>query len=80
MLPQHRFFRIYGVNPNAWAKRHDIEPHRGPCERCGTERTTSIPFVYKRAYGLLTPPCACGEVEGPYCIVTKGGLGDLFGK
>lgn len=78
-MDSSRFLYLHGVDPEAWAKRHEITPYTGPCGQCGRELTTSLPFVQGTLRGLRAPPCECGNEQTPYCVVRDSRHGDLFG-
>jgi hypothetical protein len=64
-----RFLHVHGVDPEKWAKRHGIEPFKGPCGGCGMILSTTVPFAYRHMRGLLAPKCECGYEGTPYCVV-----------
>lgn len=71
-------FRVYGQDPDAWADRWGLEPFLYPCDYCGRELRTSVPFVAGQFRGLEAPPCECGSVDTPYCVVRDPKHGDMF--
>lgn len=73
-----RMKRVFGVDAESWARRHGITPYTGPCQECGRERTTSVPFADGDLRGLIAPRCECGHEGTPYCVVVARGRGDLF--
>ncbi len=73
-----RFLRVLGATEAAWAKRYSIEPFEHPCSSCGKTLRTSEPIAYQTFRGLEAPPCSCGNVNTPWCIVRAPGHGDLF--
>lgn len=79
MFDRSRFLVIHGQDPKRWAARFDIAPVMHPCSHCGAECVTSIPFACGQLRGLMSPPCACGNVNTPYCLVRDARFGDLLG-
>jgi len=77
-MNRESFLVVHGQNPKRWASRFGIEPFTGPCSRCGAECTTSIPFACEQLRGLMSPPCACGNANTPYCLVRDARFGDLL--
>lgn len=77
-LSRRRFLLVRGQTPERWAERYGIEPFTHPCDVCGAALTTSIPFAANTLRGLLAPPCACGNLNTPYCVVRDPKVGDLF--
>lgn len=52
----------------AWAERHSVEPFSHPCEGCGAERTTTVPFAWGVWRGLVAPLCPCGHPRPIFCV------------
>lgn len=75
-MERSRFLLGIGVDANAWAVRHGIEPFSHGCSDCGAPLRTSLPFAYRSLRGLVAPRCACGNERTPYCVVRVDG--DLF--
>lgn len=75
---KNHVLQIHGVDYIKWAKEHNLKPFTVVCDGCGKDRTTSIPFVSGKAYGLVCPPCECNIDENlsingfvhspPYCV------------
>lgn len=68
-MDRRKFLLGLGVDPKAWAAKHGIEPFSRPCEECGTEMVTTIPFALREMRGLIAPRCKCGSNNTPYCVV-----------
>lgn len=77
-MTRDHFLLVHGQDPDAWARRYDIEPFTHPCWRCGASLTTALPFASGSLRGLVAPACACGNTLTPYCIVRDPKHGDLF--
>ena len=77
MNDANRFY-VYGVTPEAWAKRYGIEVFSHPCFECGRVLTIAIPFAQGQLRGLQAPPCACGNERTPFGLVRDPAYGDLF--
>ena len=75
-LPTNLGLLILNQDPDAWAKRYDIEPFSYRCYWCGRMKRCTIPFV--RLRGLAAPRCPCGSTEDTYCIVRDPRSGDLL--
>lgn len=73
------FLVIHGQDPEAWAKKHELEPITATCRHCGRERRTTIPFAAADGIrGLMAPPCPCGSQARTYCMVRDPRWGDLL--
>jgi hypothetical protein len=68
-LDRSRFLIVHGADPVAWAKRWGIVPYVGTCSECGAQTETTIPFATSELRGLMSPPCTCGNVATPYCVL-----------
>lgn len=77
-MNRERFLRVLGMCEKAWAERYGIEPFAIPCEKCGAELETTVPFAVGQLRGLVSPPCECGNTDVPYCLVRDPKHGDLF--
>lgn len=78
-MDRSRFLLVMGADPTRWAARYGIEPFSHPCNQCGTELSTTIPFAFQSLRGLMAPQCAtCGNAHTPYCAVSSCADGDLF--
>lgn len=67
-----------GVSAESWAKRYGIEPFSTTCYTCGAMLESTVPFAKGTLRGLTSPPCACGNLNPPYCVVRVWWAGDLF--
>jgi hypothetical protein len=74
---RRRWLIAHGADPVMWAKRWGIEPGSAPCYFCKAELSTTIPFAVGHLRGMMAPPCACGNANGPYCVVSADGRGIL---
>lgn len=73
-----KWVAVHGVSVEKWMKRFGVEPFSAPCEKCGRERTASIPIAYAEFRGLLAPPCECGNDGNMHCVVVDPRKGDLL--
>jgi hypothetical protein len=71
-------FIVHGVTAEAWSKRWGVSIFEHPCTSCGRPRRTTIPFAQGTLRGLMAPPCACGNIKGPFGLVRDARYGDLF--
>lgn len=78
MINRERFLVVHGQDPKLWATRFDIQPIAAPCSRCEAACITSVPFASGQLRGLMSPRCACGNENTPYCLVRDPRFGDLF--
>lgn len=51
-----------------WAARYDVETFSGPCSKCGTQLSTTLPFAWGPWRGLTAPRCPCGNTDTPFCV------------
>ena len=45
--------------PVEWARKHKIKSKTFKCPHCDAALKTSVPYVTKRSYGLMTPQHEC---------------------
>lgn len=60
--------RFLGVDPEAWGRRHGVEPFVCPCSECGEELEAAIPYAWGQMRGFVAPDCECGNKRVPYCV------------
>lgn len=68
-----RWLFVHGVTTAEWCERWDLEPYTRECGECGRPCTTTEPFAVGELRGLASPPCECGNVNTPYCLVRARG-------
>lgn len=72
----HKLLAIYGVSPEAFFRKYNIEPCVSTCDDCGREKIANIPARGPNGYvGLLSAPCPCGSKSiAPYSVLLGRGL------
>lgn len=66
--PRQGMLRVYGADPEQWARRYRVEPFEHPCRECGRVFVVNVPFVMGRLKGLTAEVCECGNEDTPYCF------------
>lgn len=61
--------RLLGEDAEQWAEKHSVVPFKAPCQECGHELETTVPFAWGNLRGLVAPACSeCGNTITPYCV------------
>ena len=70
-MHRESFFKIYGVDFEAFKTKHGIDPFEIPCKECGVQLITNVPCRNKQYVGLMSENCECGNKDVPYCFILE---------
>lgn len=61
------------VSLKEWCKKYDLQVQRSKCDHCKAPMATTRPFVNRDGFGLVNPPCRCGNGSHLYTMQLRSG-------